>query len=77
MRSYRQQFTVTLMCRVLGVSRAGFYAAERRVPGRRAQYNEILSAVISAIHKTSRQTYGSPRVHREVEKKEGKAIISV
>lgn len=63
---YRQQFTVTLMCRVLGVSRAGFYAAERRVPGRRAQHNEILSAVISAIHKTSRQTYGSPRVHREV-----------
>jgi putative transposase len=66
MRRYRQQFTVTLMCRVLGVSRAGFYAAERRVPGSRAQYNEVLSAVIRAIHKTSRQTYGSPRVHREV-----------
>lgn len=65
-RSYRQQFTVTLMCRVLGVSRAGFYAAQRRVPGQRAQHNETLSAVISAIHKTSRQTYGSPRVHREV-----------
>jgi transposase InsO family protein len=66
MRRYRQQFTVTLMCRVLGVSRAGFYAAERRVPGHRAQHNEILSAVISVIHKTSRQTYGSPRIHREV-----------
>jgi putative transposase len=66
MRRYRQQFTVTLMCRVLGVSRAGFYAAERRMPGNRAQHNEILSAVISVIHKTSRQTYGSPRVHREV-----------
>lgn len=65
-RRYQQQFTVTLMCRVLGVSRAGFYAAERRVPGRRAQHNEILGAVIRAIHKTSRQTYGSPRVHREV-----------
>jgi putative transposase len=50
----------------LGVSRAGFYAAERRVPGSRAQYNEILGAVIRAIHKTSRQTYGSPRMHREV-----------
>jgi transposase InsO family protein len=65
-RSYRQQFRVTLMCRVLGVSRAGFYAAERRVPCKREQHNEILSAVISAIHKTSRQTYGSPRVHREL-----------
>lgn len=65
-RRHRQQFPVTLMCRVLGVSRAGFYAAERRVPGSRAQHNEILGAVIRAIHKTSRQTYGSPRVHREV-----------
>ena len=66
MRSYRQQFTVTLMCRVLGVSRAGFYAAARRGPGKRAQHNETLRAVIRAIHQTSRQTYGSPRVHREV-----------
>jgi putative transposase len=66
MRSYRQQFPVTLMCRVLGVSRAGFYAAGRRAPGQRDQHNETLSAVISAIHKTSRQTYGSPRVYREV-----------
>lgn len=65
-RNYRQQFTVTLMCRVLAVSRAGFYAAERRVPGRRARDNETLRTVISAIHKTSRQTYGSPRMHREV-----------
>ena len=54
------------MCRVLEVSRAGFYAAEHRVPSRRAQHNEILGAVISAVHKSSRQTYGSPRVHREV-----------
>ena len=58
---------MNLMCRVLAVSRAGFYAAERRMPSRRAQHNQILSAVIRAIHKTSRQTYGSPRVHREVQ----------
>ena len=54
------------MCRVLQVSRAGFYAAERRVPGARARQNEILGAVITTIHQRSRQTYGSPRVHREV-----------
>ena len=65
-RRHRQQFTLTLMCRVLGVSRAGFYAAEHRPPGARAQHNETLCAVINAIHKTSRQTYGSPRMHREV-----------
>jgi transposase InsO family protein len=54
------------MCRVLAVSRSGFYAAERRLPGKRARHNEILSAVIRAIYTTSRQTYGSPRVYREV-----------
>lgn len=54
------------MCRVLGVSRAGFYAAERRVPSLRARRNESLRAVIGAIHETSRATYGSPRIHREL-----------
>jgi putative transposase len=65
-RRHRPQFAVTLMCRVLGVSRAGYYAAERRLPGVRAQHNETLRAVIRAIHQTSRQTYGSPRIHREM-----------
>jgi putative transposase len=65
-RRHRQQFALTLMCRVLGVSRAGFYAAERRAPGDRAQQNETLRALISVLHQTSRQTYGSPRMQREV-----------
>jgi len=54
------------MCRLLAVSRAGFYAAERRLPSVRAQRNESLRAVIGAIHETSRATYGSPRIHREL-----------
>ena len=55
-----------MMCRVLGVSRSGFYAAERRLPGKRARHNEILGAFIRAIHKTSGETYGSPRVYHDV-----------
>ena len=51
---------------MLGVSRAGFYAAERRSPSARAQRNESLRSIIGAIHETSRGTYGSPRIHREV-----------
>ena len=54
------------MCRVLQVSRAGFYAAERRASSRRARQNEVLSALITTIHERSRKTYGSPRIHREV-----------
>lgn len=54
------------MCRLLGVSRAGFYAAERRSPSVRAQRNESLREIIGALHETSRATYGSPRIHREL-----------
>jgi putative transposase len=65
-RAHRQQFPLTLMCRLLGVSRAGFYAAERRAPSARARRHESLRAVISALYEASRATYGSPRIHREL-----------
>ena len=65
-RLYRHQFSLTTMCRVLQVSRAGFYAAERRQPSVRAQENIVLRALIGTIHTNSRATYGSPRIHREV-----------
>lgn len=64
--AHRHQFSVTLMCRVLKVSRAGFYAAERRSPSVRAKRNQSLRAVIAAVYETSRGTYGSPRIHREL-----------
>ena len=54
------------MCRVLEVSRSGFYAAERRAPSARVTENQSLRMIISAIHETSRGTYGSPRIHREL-----------
>ena len=65
-RVHRHQFPLCLMCKMLEVSRSGFYAAERRSPSVRGQRNESLRAVIGAIHETSRATYGSPRIHREL-----------
>ena len=65
-RLHRQEFSLAVMCRVLQLSRAGFYAAERRVASARMRENEVLGALISTIYKHSRQTYGSPRIHREV-----------
>jgi putative transposase len=59
-------FPVTVLCRVLGVSRAGFYAAQTRpVPARLTQ-DERLAVEIGAIHAESRRCYGSPRVHAEL-----------
>ena len=62
----RQHFTIALMCRLLGVSRAGFYAARKRQPSARTLADQRLRVHIRAVHRQSRQTYGSPRVHAEL-----------
>ena len=51
------------MCRVLGVSRSGYYAWEARKPSERAREDEAIGAEIRAVHAKSRGRYGSPRVH--------------
>jgi len=59
-------FPVRALCRVLGVSRAGFYAWQERAPSPHAQADDRLGLEIAAIHAESRQRYGSPRVHAEL-----------
>jgi transposase InsO family protein len=54
------------MCRVLGVSPAGFYAAQRRPPSPRARGDQRLRLAIRVAHRASRQRYGAPKVHREL-----------
>jgi len=63
---HRGEFPVRLMCRVLGVSPAGFYAAQRRPPSTRARGDQRLRLEIRAAHRASRQRYGAPKVHREL-----------
>lgn len=57
-----------MMCEVLKVSRSGYYAWEKRRPAvqEREQKREALARKIAVIHKESRGTYGSPRVHYEL-----------
>jgi putative transposase len=57
---------VALMCRVLGVSVSGYYAWRKRAPSRRTQANAQLSEQIRQVHRESRGTYGSPRIHAEL-----------
>ena len=56
-------YPITMLCRLVDVSRAGYYAWSRRLPSQRAQDDAALSEVIRAMHITSRGTYGVPRVH--------------
>jgi putative transposase len=55
--------SIALMCRVLGVSRSGFHAWERRAPSNRELADVSLVEQIAHIHDDSRGTYGARRVH--------------
>ena len=57
---------VSRLCRVLGVSRAGFYAWQDRPRSARAVADQQLTEQIRGIHQRSRGTYGAPRVHAEL-----------
>ena len=55
--------SISLMCRLLGVSRSGFHAWQRRPPSDRARADARLAERIALIHRESRGTYGARRVH--------------
>jgi putative transposase len=62
----RASFPVQFMCRMLGVSRSGYYGWRDRGPSGRERENAALTEKIVEIHQRSRRTYGSPRVHAEL-----------
>jgi putative transposase len=62
----RAQHPVSLLCGVLGVTRAGYYAWRQRKLCKRSLEDERLSALIAGIFEQSEQTYGVPRIHAEL-----------
>lgn len=54
------------MCKVLRVSRSGYYSWVRQKPSKREAENRVLLDQIRQIHTESRQTYGSPRIAAEL-----------
>ena len=55
-----------MACRVLNVSRSGYYDWKDRPLSDRDAENELLTKHILTIHANSRETYGWPRVHAEL-----------
>ena len=68
MKENNHNYTITLTCRCLGLSKSGYYAWLNRVPSKRSQENEALKLKIKSIHNFSRGTYGLPRVYEELKK---------
>ena len=67
MAEHQGEFGVTRMCDVLKVSSSGFYARLNREPSVREQENAALVVAIRQVYERSRQTYGSPRIHAELQ----------
>lgn len=62
MQEHRKVWPLRVMCRVLEVSRSGYYAWQGRPPSARFRRRTELRTAIHRVHETSRRTYGSPRV---------------
>ena len=62
----KTSFPVQFMCRMLGVSRSGYYCWRDKPPSARSLQDAALTEKIREIHRRSRETYGSPRVHAEL-----------
>lgn len=59
-------FPVGVMCRLLGVTRQGYYAFASRRPSRRVHDDAQLQERVRAVHVESGHRYGSPRVQSEL-----------
>ena len=61
-QAHQQEFRLTRMCRVLQVSRSGFYAWQRRETSARTQANQRLIARMRVLHQQTREAYGARKM---------------
>jgi transposase InsO family protein len=67
----KNEHSIRTLCLYLDASPSGYYDWQQRqiAPGARARENQTLALEIDQIHARSRQTYGAPRIQRELRKK--------
>lgn len=65
--AHQAEFPISLMCRVLEIARSGYYKWLSQSPSARERVNAALTEAIKAAYTASRQTYGSPRIYRELQ----------
>jgi putative transposase len=69
MKEQAKEFKVERMSQVFGVSSSGYYAYLKQKTSNRKKENNRLLDKIKEVYKSSRQTYGSPRIHAELKLK--------
>jgi len=65
-KQHTGRFPVATLCRVLQVTRSGYYAWRKRQPSERHKHNETLRGQIRTFFERSKGTYGSPRILRDL-----------
>lgn len=65
-REHEQEFRVVAMCRVLGVSKSGYYGWRKRAPSEQAQRRAVLDELIRDAFLLEKCRAGSPRVYRRL-----------
>ena len=65
-KQHKIEFHVILMCKVLRVSRSGYYEWLKRPTSKQRQEDQRLSREIVTIHQKSRATYGTRRIKVEL-----------
>ena len=64
MQNHRQEFKITLMCRILNVSKTQYYAWLKRVDSSREKENKVLKVHIMSLFERSKRTYGTRRLKK-------------
>jgi putative transposase len=67
MDEQKGRYPLRILCRALRVSRSGFYDWRSRPESRRGKEELDLVRKIEQIHLSSRRTYGSPRIHAQMQ----------
>jgi transposase InsO family protein len=65
--AHASEYPVALLCTVLGLARSGYYAWRQRSPSARQERDQQLISQIQMIFTDCRRTYGSPRIHAELQ----------
>lgn len=65
----KANFPIAVLCRLLGVTRQGYYAYAKRQPSPRSVRYQELCEQVREIHEASRGRYGSPRVRKELQRR--------
>lgn len=73
MKAHQAEHSISMMARVLKLSRSGYYAWNDRPESKRAHENRSLTQRIREIHIETRGIYGAPRIHAKL-KAEGSKV---